>query len=523
MAKAQNHPDPTRSDGTEAAAITHIRGSSLLLIGRLIGIGLNFTIQIIIVRQLAKADYGAFAYAFAFMSFGSQIVSVGLDKSLTRFVPIYQERREFEKMAGTIVLVLGTILACGAAFVALIYGLRGVIGEHVAPDPLALSLLLIFVFMTPVQALDNLTVSLFANFASPRAVFFRRYVLTPGLKLVAVLALVFFQGGAVFLTVAYLTASILGVAISLVVIAGVLRDQDLLRHFRRGGFRIPIRRVVRFGIPLLSSDLVHALRGTMVVVFLGFFHSSISVAAFRAVLPVARLNTAVLDSFRLLFVPAAGRLYARGDWEGINQLYWRTSSWIVVFTFPIFAISFAFSEPLTLLLFGERYGDSAIVLRVLSVGIFVNATFGFNVRTLQIFDKVRTILRIDLTVIVVAIVLNVVLIREFGALGGAAASCSVLILQNALYQTALFRTRAIDRIDGRFLKVLFTVLVATASLFAIQLIFSPPILLAVVATAIAGLCVVWISIPLLDVAAVFPEIRRFAAVRWLLSIRALER
>lgn len=518
--KSESKESPaTRPEGPTPATGQHIRDSGLMLAGRMVGVALNFATQIIIVRHLAKADYGAFAYGFAVMMFGSHLVGLGFEKSLNRFVPIFQERREFDKMAGTVVLALGAIAACGVALIAAVYGLQGVIAERAAPDPLALSLLLILICMAPVQALDNMTVRLFAIFASPRAVFLRRYVLTPGLKLGAVLALVLFQGGAVFLAVAYLLAGVLGVAISLAVIAGVLRDQDLLRYFRRGVVRIPVRRVLRFGLPLLISDVVFALRGNMVVIFLGALATSASIATFRAVLPVARLNAVVFDSFNMLFAPMASRLYARGDRAGINEVYWQSGSWTVVFTFPIFALSFAFAEPLAVLLFGERYADSASVLALLALGTFVNAAFGFNARILEVFHQVRAIVRIDLAVVLIAIALTLALIRQYGALGGALASCGVRILQTLLYQRALIGCGAIEPLNGRFFRVLGVVVAGTAILFAVQRVLAPPAFLVALAVAATSLCVAWITAPLLEVDRVFPELRRFRAARWLLGVR----
>jgi hypothetical protein len=134
-------------------------------------------------------------------------VALGLNKGLNRFVPFYQERRQYDRMTGTIVLVLCSIVAFGAALAALVFGLRGVIGGHIAPDPLALSLLLILVWgVAPLEALDDVTGKRFAIFASPRAVFLRRHILTPSLiRLAAVLALVLFERDAVFLAVAYQT------------------------------------------------------------------------------------------------------------------------------------------------------------------------------------------------------------------------------------------------------------------------------------------------------------------------------
>ncbi|MEE9398190.1 MAG: oligosaccharide flippase family protein [Methylococcales bacterium] len=506
------------SAGSSVSTKKHIRGSTLLLAGRLIGVLVNFVIQIIIVRYLAKAEYGAFAFASAVMMIGSHFVALGLNKGLNRFVPIYQERGQYDMMAGTIVLVLCTMLVFGSAMAALVFGLGGVFGGYFAPDPLSLSLLLIFIWVAPIQALDDATVKLFAIFASPRSVFFRRHILTPGLRLSAVLALVFFEGDAVFLAVAYLVVGILGVVIALVIITQVLRQKGLLRFFRFKNLNIPVRKIFRFSFPLLSSDLVAALRGTLVIVFLGAFQGAVGVAAFRSVLSVARLNNMVSDSFRLLFEPAAGRLYARDDRVGINELYWRTASWVVVFTFPIFAISFALAQPLTVLLFGERYADSGIILAFLAVGIFLNAAFGYNADTLRVFNKVRSIVVIDLMVALLALLLFMLLIPQFGALGGAMASCAVIVTQNFFYQMVLVRAGALKLIDARFLKILFIVVVAVAGLFVTQRIFAPPIYVGFMLAAVASLFVLSLTGPTLGVEAAFPELTRFAAARWVLRI-----
>ena len=52
------------------ATSRQIRGSSLMLVGRAISMGLNFLVQVLIVRYFAnaKADYGAFAYALSIVA-----------------------------------------------------------------------------------------------------------------------------------------------------------------------------------------------------------------------------------------------------------------------------------------------------------------------------------------------------------------------------------------------------------------------------------------------------------------------
>ena len=69
--------DPELRRARKGSRKKHIRGSTLLLAGRGIGIALNFAVQVLIVRHLAKADYGAFAYAMSLMLFGSHVELLG--------------------------------------------------------------------------------------------------------------------------------------------------------------------------------------------------------------------------------------------------------------------------------------------------------------------------------------------------------------------------------------------------------------------------------------------------------------
>src|SRR4029453_17528754 len=98
--------------GAESAAHEatrkQVRGSSLLLGGRFISLGNKLPNQVLIVRYLSKADCGSWAYALSIVSLGVSIATFGLDRSITRFVPIYDEEKAYDKLWGTIVMVTST-------------------------------------------------------------------------------------------------------------------------------------------------------------------------------------------------------------------------------------------------------------------------------------------------------------------------------------------------------------------------------------------------------------------------------
>lgn len=503
---------PAEMDSTKK----HIRGSTLLLIGRGVSLAANFAVQILTVRYLTKSDYGAFAYALSLVSLGSSAAVFGLDKTITRFVPIYQEEGDYDKLFGSIIMMVGTILGIGLALMLLVFGFQGVLTGRVINDEQAVALLIILIALSPIQALDSLLVGMFAIFASPKAIFFRRYVLGPGLKLAAVVLLILSKQGVRFLSYGYLLAGVVGVVVYILVLIHFLRNQGLLARFNLRSIKMPFREIFGFSIPLLSSDLVFLMRGSLVVVMLEYFNSTIDVATYRAVVPVARLNQIVLQSFTFLFMPLASRMYARKDKSGINHLYWQTAIWIAVITFPIFSVSFGLAKPLTVLLFGQRYANSAVILALLSLGYYFNAALGFNALTLRVFGKVRYIVVIDILALVVSTGINLILIPRYGALGGAIGSSGTLIIHNMLNHLGLLFGTGIRLFQWQYIKVYSVILLGALGIILFQWFFDPSIFIGVLLATLVSLLVVGLNRKSLDVENTFPEVLRFPLIKRLL-------
>jgi O-antigen/teichoic acid export membrane protein len=506
---------PDRASAADGHPMTrkHVRGSSLLLVGRGLGLLLNFATQVVVVRYLTIAEFGAFAYAFSIVVVLTKASELGLGKGLSRFLPIYHEHQDYPRLFGTLLLGIGCVWGVGVTLALAVVAFQHLLLGSLIHSDLSLNVLLVMVALTPLQALEDVMEKLFAVFAGARSVFFRRHLVGPLLRFAAVLALVLYNSNVYVLAGAYVAAGVMGAVISLSMFIRILRRQKLLRHFEWRAVRVPAREVLGFSLPLLSSDLVFLLRAALVVFFLEFFHGGAAVAAFRAVFPVARLNLVVFDSFKTLFVPTAARLFSRHDVRGINDLYWRNATWLAVLTFPIFMATCLLAKPTTLLLFGSRYAESAPILAVLSLGCFVNVVFGFSTLLLRVHGNVRAIVSIDLSSAVLALTANLILIPRFGAMGGALATCSTLALQNVLYQILLVQRGYVQFYDGRFVRATGGMLLAASLVLAFQWCLQPatPVLI-----AIGGLttgAVFWLNARQLDVPATFPELKRLLPAR----------
>jgi O-antigen/teichoic acid export membrane protein len=503
--------------GKRDATRKQIRGSSLLLLGKLLSMGINFGSQVLIVRYLSTADYGAWAYALSVVSFFQNIAVFGLDRGITRFIPIYHEKNEYNKLFGTLILVFGSILLACALIIAAFYLAPEQIARLVKDKDQPLTLLFIMIFLIPSEAMDLLLTGLFASFTNPRAIFFRKHILGPSLRLGVVLLLMMLHSSVTFLAYGYIGASALGVFIYSWLLFRMMQREGFFQHLQLKAIVIPAKEIFAFTLPLLSSDLVNILTHSADTLLLGYFHDPTQVALYRVVLPAAHFNKLIMTSFGFLFTPLAARLLARNDLKAINDLYWRTAIWMGVLSFPIFALTFSMAKPLTQFLYGARYLDSWVFLQLISFGYYFSAALGFNGLTLKVLGKLRYIVTINILAVVVNVGVNLVLIPKYGALGAAIGTSSTMVVHNIFKQIGLRLTSGISIFDRQYLPFYLIIAGSAVALFIVTLFFAENIYVAVPLVALASLFILRMCRDKLKVEETFPELLKLPFAKKLLT------
>jgi O-antigen/teichoic acid export membrane protein len=515
-ARPADDPQGRGEPGSHARLIAdHVRGSSLMLAGRLAALVVAFLTQVIIVRHLSTGDYGAFAYALSAVLLLQSVLPLGMDRSDTRFLALYDERRDPGRLLGVILLEAGTVVVLGGVAIAGALALRGSLESSLTLNERAFDVLLALLALAPVQALDTLVINVFAVFAKPWSVFFRRYVLEPGLRLLVAVALVATNGGVLFLAVGYVGAGLLGVAIYSVLLIRLLARLGFLSGASLRSLVLPVRDVFAFSLPLLMTNVVAVASTELAAVVLGYYHPSASVAAFRAVEPVAALNLVVIYSFTTLFTPAAARLYARGDREGLRRLYWQSACWVAVLTFPVLCVTTALADPVTVAAFGDRYSSSALYLALLSAGYYVNAALGFNGITVLMLGRLRYLTIGNLGVLAWMVGIDLLLIPPWGATGAAVAVLASVLVHNAVKQAGLGFGGGIGIFDRKHAAVVLQLMLVLAALIVVMLATRPPLAVGLVVVAFVTLVLLRLIGPALDLGAMFPELARTRVLRWI--------
>jgi len=510
---------PVTEDSSESTreSSESIRGSGLLLFGRILSLSVMCAVQVLIVRHFSKTDYGAWTLALSVVTLLQSVAALGLDRSISRFVAIYREQGDQARLRGVILLLVTVVAVSGTTLATLLATFPDEFGRLTRLAPDVISLLSIVIFLVPLEALDLFFIGLFACLGQTRAIVVRRHVLAPCLKLAVVVVLVAMDADVHFLAYGYLGASLAGMLLYSPLVLRSLRQLDLLgSRVEPVRVTLPAREVFAFTLPLIAADLAAAVMANAGALTLGILSSLDQVAIFTVAVPLAVLNQTVARNFNVMYTPALSRLFARQDTEAINAMYWRTAAWVAVLTFPVFVVTFSASAAALQLLYGTKYLEAAGLLSLLALGEYANVAFGLSGLTLRLLNSVRFSVTVNFIGAGLAVLGSMWLVPRYGAYGAAMATSGTMLLTCVLRQVGLsFRgVRMFDvRVTSLYLAIAgsaATVLIATWLLPGRPFV---PLALAVV----VSLLMLLISRDTLRVAETFPEVRRVPFLRALFA------
>ncbi|WP_191907884.1 oligosaccharide flippase family protein [Nocardioides cynanchi] len=495
----------------------NVRGSSLLLVGRLLSLFFTVLTQVVIVRALSKSDFGAFAYAFTLTAALRILLSLGQGRLLSRFLAKYEEEKDYARMWGAILMAFGAIAVTSVVLLgAMAAGLAPLIGGNF-DNPDLTGVLLILMFLAPLNALDQVFISVFAVFSRPTAIFIRKYVLTPALQLSVVIFIAMTNGSVEELALGYVLSSAFGIGIYVWLFFGVMRDRGAPLPRKADGIVFPFREVFSFSVPTMTQELAYLVTNTGSVIILGHYRGGVAVANFRSVLPAARLNQIVYQTFVTMFLPMTARLHTRGDHDGVRETYWHSSHFQAVTTFPIMVMTTVFAHVTTVTLFGQRYADASTVLLALSIGYYVSIALGFNIYVLQVYGKLKFLVYSNIGVSALSIGLAFALSPKYGAAGAAVGAGATMAIQNVVNEIVLIRVIGWGDQARRWIRPYLVVAAGLAVLVVVKVVLDPGFVVALLVSAVVSLGVLRQTRRELHLLSLFPELKRFSALGPLLA------
>ncbi|GAA2476715.1 lipopolysaccharide biosynthesis protein [Winogradskya humida] len=202
-----------------------------------------------------------------------------------------------------------------------------------------------------------------------------------------------------------------------------------------------------FALPRAASVAIDASSMWVGVLLTGALSTQAEAGVFAAVGRYALAGLLIMQGLRVAIAPQLSRLLGVGRRREAAEVYRRTTLWIVVLSWPAYALLAVFA-PGFLELFGREFRAGAGPMAVLAVAMLVNVGVGLVQTVLLMSGNSRGHLLACVAGLALNVVGCVVLVPGHGALGAAIAWSSGIVVENVV--AAVLARRALgEALFGR--------------------------------------------------------------------------
>jgi O-antigen/teichoic acid export membrane protein len=459
------------SETVHSSLKTAVRGTSLVFLGMVSSVLLWFLTKILIIRYTTKEEFGLYSLLVAIVGIFSVISTLGLQEGVARYIAVFSgegKRNEAKGIAGDAIVI--AFLSSLCVFSLLLF-FSGILSKYIFYKPELQPPLKIISFLIPFSVM----VSVMNGMLRGHNIFNLKVYVDVGQPLFFLVFLgIFFLVGFSFISIIY--AYVLSM-VMVFFIAGfyTLKKVELsLFSLRFWGRK---KELLGFSIPVLAVSMLGVVLGWTDTLMLGRYTKAESVGIYNVSISLAKLLTFPLSAISFVLMPIAGEMYGRNQSAELGRIYQVLTKWIFSATFPIFFILFFFPEMTISFLFGERFTDASVPLRILAVCFLFNSFMGANGLLLLVMGLSKTLMKVSMFGVALNIGLNYLLIKRlgYGIIGAAISTLISYIALNLLISWILYRRSRIHPLTWKYIKPIVSS--SVIGLFIYALVKSLPLYL----------------------------------------------
>lgn len=420
--------------------------------------GIGFVMTAIIARAVAEETYGVFTQAFTLISIGMVIASLGIPQAYTRYIPQYIEEGKEYMIPRLIRLGFTTTIAFSLLLALGLFAAAPLIGE-LFHDPELSATLRWMVVLLPLLIWIRNMLYVFIGYKELRyGVYVHRFIIPTGkLIIMTVLFWLSYQ----------MSALIISEVAATVIAVGVLymwyKQRITLPEDTGATVHGFAREIIGYSLPLVLSQMMLLALSYADILMLGLYLDSSQVGIYKVILNGAYLTTFMHMSLASIYKPVVSGLLAQKDKTTVAQLYKKLNTWGIFFNAFLILVVALFGKEAIRLAFTGDYVVGYSAMLILAVGYMASGSFGQGGPTLEAIGKTKTILALSVGVSLLNVMLNAILIPQYGLDGGAYATAIAASLMSILYALNVYR---IERFHPFSIKVLAGIVSFSVLLYA---------------------------------------------------------
>lgn len=470
--------NPHKKENNQRSLAVISRGAGLFFFGKILSTGLGFVLNILLTRTLGAALFGIYAYANTIVGFFMVFARLGTGKAVLRFLPATGGKHALRNWYAALALLTALIASIGIGIA--LFVLAPWINAITLGEDGFETVLRILAVVLPINTLSNLINAIFRALEKLEYQVLVKNVIQPTVQILLV-AIAFLLGYSLIGAVAALAiASILVLTIAFSIMLG----RTAVNPF---GHRITGDRgeFFNFSLPLTLKDVGHKLYTRVDILMVGFFLTGSAVGIYQIAIIVTSFLTLPLSGINQLFPPVAARLHSDGSRDELREVYEIVTRWTFTIVIPPALVLMIYGNEV-LSMFGEEFTAGVMVMFLFAIAQLTNCAVGPSGFLLMMTNHQYLNLFNQWALGIGNVVMNYVLILEFGFIGAALATAGTLTAINLLRVVEVWYFEDMTPYSSKFVKPIGAGVVLIPLLIGLTL-FIDGLILLFVGTIVAGI------------------------------------
>ncbi|RDH81031.1 MAG: hypothetical protein DIZ80_12985 [endosymbiont of Galathealinum brachiosum] len=412
-----------------------IKGASSALVIKIVSAGVTFLFYLYLGRVLGAESAGIFFLGLTVLTIGSVIGRFGLENTVLRIVA----KESYNNNWG---LILSSHKKCMQ--IAFVFSLFTAMGVFFTSEALSVILFSSTEMVIHLEVISISIVPLALSVVNAQAIQGLKRIKESTIILnlsVPLIALI----GAMILISKY---SVLGVVIAYTVsiiltyFASLYLWKKIIPKDVCINKTYETKKILDSCIPLFWVSVMQMTINWLSFIVLGIYSTEADVGVLGMAIRVVTLMGFFLMAVNSITAPKIAEMYKSNNHSALENMCRSASTILLYITLPFGLIIFIFADTV-LGLFGSEFLDHANVLQILVFGQFANIITG-SVGILLIMSGNEKVMRNNLFItMLLCIVMNIVLIPEYGLVGAAISFSLSMAIQNII---SLYKVKKIMNI-----------------------------------------------------------------------------
>lgn len=401
-----------------------VKGSGVLGLVKLASALGGYIFMIYVVRIFGKDVYGIYETGITIMLIAAMIALQGMEGAITRFTVEFDVKKQFFALrqmmqkslrrGGIAALIIGGLLFVGAPYTAEFFNEPELIMPFRIAGLMVIPFTLVKIYASYFRGKKNM---LAVGLMQPT------FYTTPGIFILLLLNLTPISPE-VKIVLSYLGAIfvVLGIAI-------YFKNRLKVSPVAGDTYEKPFGEIMSVAYPMLISSAMSLFMSWTDTLMLGYFRDMSEVGLYRVLFKTAGFLTISQFAINSMIGPMVGQFNATGDFKSFRSVLRQVGLINLGISTPLFLFVVIFPN-FILGLMGDEINEGVNILRLLAVSQLLNVWSGPVLNVLNMTGKERKVRTVITTASVLNIVLNFILIPNYGYAGASVATIVSTLVWN---------------------------------------------------------------------------------------------